>query len=67
MCQGISSNPAELGDFARRYLFLGDAQILLAESRKRPTPIANSLELAKQLDAEQQIQSETGVRYQCRP
>lgn len=52
ICQGVADDPADLGDLARRYLFPGDARMLLAESRKRPVPIANSLELAKQLDAD---------------
>lgn len=65
ICQGLAEDPAELGDLARRYLFLEDRQMLLAESRKRPAPIANSLELAGQLAAAKQTQSETGVQYQC--
>jgi hypothetical protein len=65
MRQGLVGDPAELADLARRYLFLGDAQMLLAESRKRPTPIANSLEFVKQFIAERQTQSEIGVRYPC--
>jgi hypothetical protein len=65
MCQGLADDPAELGDLARRYLFFGDAWILLAESRNRPTPVLNSLELVKQLDAEKQTQSEIGVPCQC--
>ena len=63
--QGLVYDPSELGDFARRYLFLGDARILLAESRKRPTSIANSLELVKPSNAEGQTKPETGVPYQC--
>lgn len=66
MRQGIADDPAELGDLARRYLFLGDAQMLLAESRRQPIPISHSFELAKQLGTEKQTQSETGVRDQCR-
>jgi hypothetical protein len=65
MRQGLAGDPAELADLARRYLFLGDAQMLLAESRKGPTPIANSLEFVEQLNTERQTQSETGVRYPC--
>ena len=61
MRQGVVDDPAELGDLARRYLFLGDAQTLLAESRKRPTPISHSSEAANQLRTEREIQSETGV------
>jgi hypothetical protein len=33
--QGLTNNTAELNDLARRYLFLGDARMLLAEARKR--------------------------------
>lgn len=65
MRQGFVDDPGELGDLARRYLFLGDAQILLAESRKRPTPISHSFEFAKQPSTERQTQSEIGVQYQC--
>lgn len=65
MRRGLIGDPAELADLARRYLFLGDAQMLLAESRKRPTPIANSMEFVRQLNAERQTQPETGVRYPC--
>ena len=61
--QGAGDNPAELGDLARRYLLLGDAQMLLAESRKRPTPISHSLIFAKQLNTEGQTQPETGVQF----
>lgn len=64
--QGLANDPAELGDLARRYLFLGDAQILLAESRKRPTPISHSFECAKQSSIERQTQLENGVPNQCR-
>ena len=64
MRQGVDDDPAELGDLARRYLFLGDAQMLLAESRKRPTAVSHS-EFTKQLSTERQTQSETGVRNQC--
>jgi hypothetical protein len=64
--QGVAEDPAELGDLARRYLFLGDAQILLAESRKRPISISHSFESANQVETETQTQPETGVRYQCR-
>lgn len=56
---------AEIGDLARRYLSLGDAQMLLAESRKRPILISHSFEFAKQSGREKQNQSETGVSYQC--
>lgn len=45
--------------------FLGDAQILLTESRERPTPLSHSFEFTKQLGKERQAQSQTGVRYQC--
>lgn len=65
MRHGVVDDAAELGDLARRYLFLGDAQMLLAESRKRPTSISHSIEFAKQLGRERQTQLETGVRYQC--
>ncbi len=65
MRQGFPVDPAELGDLARRYLFLGDAQMLLAESRKRPVPILNSLELVKQLNTETQTPLENGAQYQC--
>ena len=65
MRQGFVHDPAELGDFALRYLFLGDAQMLLAESRKRPTPISHSFEFAGQLSTDRQTPSETGVQYQC--
>ena len=58
-------DPAELGDLASRYLFLGDAQTLVAESGERPTPFSHSLEFAKQLSTERQTQSETGVQCQC--
>jgi hypothetical protein len=64
MRQGVADDPAELGELARRYLFLGDAQMLLAESRKRPSAISHS-EFTKQLSRERQTQSEIGVRYQC--
>jgi hypothetical protein len=64
MRQDVADDPAELGELARRYLFLGDAQVLLAESRRRPSPISHS-EFTKQLSTERQTQSETGVRYQC--
>lgn len=56
---------AELVDLARRYFFLGEAQMLLAELPKRPTPISHSLEFDKQVSTERQTQSETGVCYQC--
>ena len=66
MCQGLGAHTSELGDLARRYLlFLGDARMLLAESRKRPIPLANSLHLVKQLSTEGQTQPETGVPSQC--
>lgn len=52
-------------DLARRYLFFEDAQMLLAESRKRPALFANSLELARQLEAAKQTPSETGAHYPC--
>ena len=65
MRKGFVDDPAELGDLARRYLFLGDAQMLLAESRKRPTPISHSFEFAKQPSTERQTQSGIGVQYQC--
>lgn len=61
--QGLAEDPAELGHLARRYLFLEDAPMLLAESRKRPALFANSLELAGELDA--QTRSETGAQYPC--
>ena len=63
--QGLANDPAEPGDLARRYLFLGDARILLAESRKRPTPISHSFEHAKQV-GEKQTHLENGVPNQCR-
>ena len=56
---------AELVDLARRYFFLGKAQMLPAELRKRTTPIWHSLEFDKQVSTERQTQSETGVCYQC--
>jgi hypothetical protein len=65
MRQGLVDDPAEFGDLARRYLFVGDARILLAESRKRPTPISHSFAFAKQSSRERQTQSETGVRHKC--
>ena len=65
ICQGLAEDPAELGDRARRCLFLEDVQMLLAESRKRPALLANSLELAGQLEAAKQTQSETGAQYPC--
>ena len=64
MRQRVADDPAELGELARRYLFLGDAQMLLAESRRRPTPISHSIEFAKQLSTA--TQSETGVPFKCR-
>ena len=33
--QGFPNDVNELGNFARRYLFLGDGRMLLAELRKR--------------------------------
>lgn len=66
MRQGLAQDPAERGDLARRYLFLGDAEILLAESRKRPIPITDSLNLVNmQSRTETQTQPETGIQYQC--
>lgn len=62
---GLAEDPMELRDLARRYLFLGDAEILLAESRKRPIPITDSLDLVKQSRTETQTQLETGVQCQC--
>jgi len=66
MRQGVADDPAELGELARRYLFLGDAQMLLAESRRCPTPISHSIEFPKQLSTERPTQSETGVPCKCR-
>lgn len=34
--RGLPNNPLQLGTFARRYLFLGDEGILLAELNRRP-------------------------------
>lgn len=64
MYQGLAGDSSELGDLALRYLFFGDARILLAESR-RPTPLTNSLQLVKHSSQEGQTPSETGVPYQC--
>lgn len=61
--QGLAEDPAELGHLVRSYLFLVDAPMLLAESRKRPALFVNSLELAGQLQAAKQTQSETGAQY----
>ena len=33
---GFANNPQELGTLARRYLYLGDARLLLSELRMRP-------------------------------
>lgn len=63
--EGLAEDPAELGDLERRHLFLEDAQMLLAESRKRPAPIANSLEFAGPLDPAKQTQAQAGVQCQC--
>ena len=62
---GLTDNTGDLGDLARRYLFLGDPQMLLTESGKRPAPVANSLELVKKFSTERQTQPQVGVRYQC--
>lgn len=62
MRRRVVADPAELGDLARRYLLLGDAQLLLAESRKRPILMSGSFEFAGQPSAERQTQSQTGVR-----
>ena len=64
MRQGVADDTAELGELARRYLFLGDAQMVLAAARRRPTPISHSIEFAKQLSTA--TQSETGVPFKCR-
>ena len=64
MCQGLADDPSEIGDLARRYLFLGDARMLLAESR-RPSPFTNYLPSVKESNTERPTQSETGVPYQC--
>lgn len=64
MCQGFANDPSGLGDLARRYLFLGDARMLLIESR-RPSFFTNSLQSVKQSSNERQTSSETGVPYQC--
>ena len=50
--RGLTDDPAGLGHLARRYLFLGDARMLLAESRKRPAPVADSVAIVKQLNEE---------------
>ena len=34
--RGLPNGLIELGDFARRYLFLGDERMLLAELQRRP-------------------------------
>jgi len=61
LCQGLADDTAELGDLARRYPFHGDPKMLLAESRKRPTPIANSLELVEQLTTERKTHRKPGL------
>ena len=48
--RGLANDPAGLGHVARRYLFLGDARMLLAESRKLPAPVADSVAVVKQLN-----------------
>lgn len=42
--RGFTNNPLELGDFARRYLFLGDERMLLAELKRRPPRPAPTFE-----------------------
>jgi hypothetical protein len=50
---GASNDPDELRNLARRYLFLGDARMLLAELRMWPKIPAQRLGVAE--DAEKQI------------
>lgn len=61
LCQGLADDTAELGELARRYTFRVDPRMLLAESRKRSTPIANSLELVEQLTTERQTHRKPGL------
>lgn len=66
MCQGLAVDPSDLSNPARRYLlFLGDARMLLAESRERLAPLASSLQFVTQVSTEGQTQTETGVPYPC--
>lgn len=58
LCQGLAVDPSDL---ARRYLFPGDARMLLAESRERLAPLASSLPLVTPVSTEGQTQTETGV------
>ncbi len=62
---GLAHDAIRLGHLARRYVFLGDARKLLAESRKRPAPISYSLAFMKQSGEESLRHSGTGDRGQC--
>jgi hypothetical protein len=64
--QGLANNTAELNDLARRYLFLGDARMMLAESRKSPTPSLNSSRLVKHFVDQGNQCSEAEDQCQCR-
>src|SRR5437660_12657566 len=48
----LQTTSRDSATFARRYLFLGDARMLLAESRKRPVPVADSVAVVKQMSEE---------------
>jgi hypothetical protein len=50
--RGLTDDAAGLGHVARRYLFLGDASMLLTESRNLPAPVAESVAAVKQLNEE---------------
>jgi hypothetical protein len=50
--RGFPNDLEELGTFARRYLFLQDARMLLAELRTCPQVVASHFESRKQPDPE---------------
>lgn len=68
--RGFPESLAELESFARRFLFLGDERMLLAELRRGPAPSAfrpeNSLEHSG-IRVAQHAESESGPECQCVP
>lgn len=68
--RGFPENLAELESFARRFLFLGDARVLLAELRRGPTPIAFRPENSpghSGIALAQRTESESEQECQCVP
>jgi len=68
--RGFPENLTELESFARRFLFLGDERMLLAELRRGPAPIAFSPENSQGpsgIALEQRMETERPQKCQCLP